>query len=79
MSRISRSNEEMEDHYEVIVIGSGYGAGISASRLARAGREVAVLERGREIRPGDYPDTLHEGMEETQVDIAGHATGSRPA
>lgn len=37
--------------YEVVVIGSGYGASIAASRLARAGREVAVLERGARYGP----------------------------
>jgi cholesterol oxidase len=31
---------DMKDHYEVVVIGSGYGGAITASRLARAGRQV---------------------------------------
>ena len=26
---------KMRDHYDVVVIGSGYGGGIAASRLAR--------------------------------------------
>ena len=79
MSQLSRTINEMKDHYEIIVVGSGYGAGISASRMARAGREVCVMERGREIRPGDYPDTLIEAAEETQVDLEGKAIGSRTA
>jgi cholesterol oxidase len=61
--------------YEVVVIGSGYGASIAASRLARAGREVAVLERGREIRPGDYPRSMLEIAGDAQVQVAG--TGQR--
>ena len=35
------------------MVGSGYGGGITASR---AGRQVCVLERGREFQPGEYPD-----------------------
>jgi cholesterol oxidase len=36
----------MRDRYDAVVIGSGYGGGIAASRLARAGKSVCVLERG---------------------------------
>lgn len=34
--------------------GSGYGGAIAASWLARAGRQVYLLERGKELRPGEY-------------------------
>lgn len=72
MSRIqlSRPLAEAEPQYEVIVIGSGYGAAIAASRLARAGRRVALLERGREIRPGDYPRSMTEIAGDAQVRVA---------
>jgi len=43
--------------YDAIVIGSGYGGGVTASRLARMGLRVAVLEQGRRWRPGDFPTT----------------------
>ena len=44
--------------YDAVVIGSGYGGGVAASRLARMGLRVAVLEQGRVWRPGDFPTTL---------------------
>jgi cholesterol oxidase len=43
--------------YDAIVIGSGYGGGVAASRLARMGLRLAVLEQGRLWRPGDFPTT----------------------
>jgi len=72
-ARIASRLEDLDDHYTVVVIGSGYGASVAASRLARAGQSVCVLERGREILPGDYPDTLAEAGGEVQVSTAkGH-------
>lgn len=77
MPRISTSISEIKERYDVIVIGSGYGGGIAASRLARAGKSVCLLERGREIQPGEYPNTMIAATEELQVhDPDGHI-GSR--
>jgi cholesterol oxidase len=39
MNRISSTLDLIQDSYDVVVIGSGYGGGISASRLARAGKK----------------------------------------
>ena len=58
----------MKEHYTVVVVGSGYGGGISASRLARAGQSVCILERGKEFQPGEYPDTESMAAKEMQVD-----------
>lgn len=68
MQKIASSIDSLKDHYETIVVGSGYGGGIAAARLARLGREVCVLERGREIMPGEYPDTAVEFLKEVQTD-----------
>ncbi len=76
MGRLAAQIESMADHYDVVVVGSGYGGGITASRMARAGRRVALLERGSERRPGEYPDRELEMMGELQVDAAIGRTGS---
>lgn len=68
MARISLPVERLKDHYSVVVVGSGYGGAIAASRMARAGQTVCVLERGRELQPGEYPDTLEEALREMQTD-----------
>jgi cholesterol oxidase len=46
----------MEDAYDAVVVGSGFGGGIAACRLAEQGWRVCVLERGRRFGPGDFPD-----------------------
>jgi cholesterol oxidase len=46
----------MESSYDAVVVGSGFGGGITACRLAEQGWRVCVLERGRRFGPGDYPD-----------------------
>src|SRR5215472_13143079 len=42
MGRLSSPFELMKDHYQVVVVGSGYGGSIVASRLAEAGPELQV-------------------------------------
>ena len=44
----------MERAYDAVVVGSGFGGGIAACRLAEQGWRVCVLERGRRFGPGDY-------------------------
>jgi cholesterol oxidase len=67
MSRLSRPHEDMRGRYDVIVVGSGYGGGVTASRLARAGKRVAVLERGREVLTGEFPVKFPDFKNEFQV------------
>ncbi|HEY8572913.1 GMC oxidoreductase [Phenylobacterium sp.] len=73
--RISRDMTALSPRYDVVVIGSGYGGGVAASRLARAGRKVCVLERGRELRPGEYPSRLGNAQGSFQVDTANGKLG----
>jgi cholesterol oxidase len=42
------------DGYDAIVVGSGFGGGVSACRLAETGRRVCVLERGRRFAADDF-------------------------
>lgn len=67
MHRLARSPDRLQKHYDVVVVGSGYGAGVAASRLARAGKRVAVLERGREFLTGEFPTRFPELRQQMQV------------
>ena len=79
MARLSSPLASLRDRYEVVVVGSGYGGGIAASRLARAGRSVCLLERGREYQPGEFPDTLAEAAAAMQTDHVKGRIGSPTA
>jgi len=41
------SAQSSRSHYPAIVVGSGYGGGVSALRLGRAGTQTLILEKGR--------------------------------
>ncbi len=60
--RLAKNLEDIKEAYDVVVIGAGYGGSIAASRMARAGQSVCLLDRGKEIRPGEYPDQEHEAV-----------------
>lgn len=62
--RLSRPVELLRRSYDCVVIGSGYGGAVAASRVARAGESVCVLERGREKWPGEYPSGMDKAAEE---------------
>ncbi|MGV0836328.1 GMC oxidoreductase [Mycolicibacterium thermoresistibile] len=44
----------------VLVIGSGFGGSVVAERLAAAGVQVCVIERGKAYPPGSFPRTPAE-------------------
>lgn len=77
MARLSMAIENLKERYTVVVIGSGYGAAIAASRMARAGQQVCVLERGKEFQPGEYPDTELRAIEEMQANLPDGQLGPR--
>jgi cholesterol oxidase len=50
----------MPDHFEVIVIGSGFGGSVAAYRLAAAGVRTCLLERGKKYGPGSFARSPRE-------------------
>lgn len=55
------AREKEKIHFGVLVIGSGYGAAITAAKLSQQLRpeyRIAMLERGKEWVPGTFPDTF---------------------
>ncbi len=58
--------------FDCVVVGSGFGGAVFAARLAAQlgpGR-LAVLERGVEVRPGEFPETLAEAAEQVRTPAA---------
>ena len=45
------------EHYDVVIIGSGFGGSVSALRLTEKGYRVAVLEAGRRFTDAEFPKT----------------------
>jgi cholesterol oxidase len=75
--RLSSLLSELKSAYDVVVVGSGYGGGVAASRLSRAGRKVCVIERGREFLTGEFPSRLPELRRELQLNGGAMRSGSR--
>lgn len=72
--RLASPLDRMRSHYDVLIVGSGYGAAVAASRFARTRKAdgsalaVCVLERGEELQPGEFPSTPIGALAAMQVD-----------
>ena len=55
----------------MVVVGSGYGASIAASRCTRSGKKVCVLERGKEWLPGSFPESSCDAGKHFQINHQG--------
>ena len=47
----------MQQVYDFVIIGSGFGGSVSAMRLTEKGYSVLVLERGKRFADRDFPKT----------------------
>lgn len=52
-----------EHTYDAIVVGSGISGGWAAKELTQKGLRTLVLERGRDVKHGDYPTATKESWE----------------
>ena len=78
-ARLARAPETLANHYDVIVVGSGYGGSIAAYHLAKAGHSVCLLERGKERLPGEYPTDERQFLKSARVEGALGEIGSDTA
>ena len=51
------------EHFEAVVVGSGFGGSVMAHRLAEGGLRVCLLERGKAYPPGSFPRSPYKMRE----------------
>jgi cholesterol oxidase len=64
--------------FDVLIIGSGYGAATAAARLSARrlpSTRIAIVERGREWVPGTFPDRLPDVLDESRLNLLGPKKG----
>src|SRR6202020_2003994 len=76
MRMLSRPVDQIQAHYSAVVIGSGYGGAIAAAPIATAAGGARVLRGGRELHPGEYPNSALSAAREIQVHTAKADHGS---
>ncbi len=50
-------SDPTNDHYDFIIVGSGFGGSVAGLRLVEKGWRVLMLEKGRRFAPEDFPKT----------------------
>lgn len=51
------AQNDIDEVYDFVVIGSGFGGSVSAMRLVEKGYTVLVIERGKRYEDPDFPKT----------------------
>jgi choline dehydrogenase-like flavoprotein len=54
---VGQGRTGVSEHFDAVIVGSGFGGSVMAYRLAEAGKHVCVLERGKAYPPGSFPRT----------------------
>lgn len=75
---LTAKKSKSEVPFAVVVIGSGYGASITAAKLSQQLRDdqrICILERGKEWAPGTFPDTFTNVSGSSRANIAGPTRG----
>ncbi|MGP7813976.1 MULTISPECIES: GMC oxidoreductase [Micrococcaceae] len=49
-----RAGQVPTEYVDAVVVGSGFGGSVATYRLADAGKQVVLMERGRSYGPGDF-------------------------
>lgn len=65
-------------HFGVVVVGSGYGAAITAAKLSqklKPDQRICMLERGKEWVPGTFPDTFANVSGDARANLTGPTKG----
>jgi len=65
--------------FDILVVGSGYGASTVAARLSQRrwpGVRLAIFERGQEWVPGTFPDQLKQCIDQSRLKLLGPRASS---
>lgn len=72
---LATDHSNLKSHYDILIVGSGYGGAITAARLGysnfKAGGKlkIAILERGIEWPTGSYPVTAGQFAKALKSDV----------
>lgn len=68
-----------QNTYDAIVVGSGISGGWAAKELCEKGLKTIVLERGRDVKHGDYPTAMQDTWDLPNRDRIGEEEYKRQA